>query len=444
MIQRFGKSLMYAPDIGSWFIWNGNNWRKALGGRAEIEHFAKETVRGLAAESSAHEDNLPEFYQFCAISQRAQMVANMVKLAESDPRVVVPSYELDKFSHFLGVKNGVVDLRSGALLPADPKMRITLTAGCNYDPEAKCPVFEQTLREVFFDDADMVEYVTRTFGYALLGEPKEDIMFIAFGNGANGKSTVFNAVREAFGAYARSADASSFVSDSQAGGAGGAREDLVRLRGARFVYVNEPDENGELREGVVKGMTGGDAITARGLYAKDSVEFMPTWTVFMPTNHKPIIKGNDNGIWRRMGMLPFERNFEADATLPKDKKRKEKLRAEMPGILTLVVQAAIRYAKNGLTPPARVLAARDSYRAQMDLLAEWLDECCDVGNDQTCTMRELWESWESFARSRGMLNYIRSSAALSRRLDSRFPAKRGTGGVRTRIGVSVRPPEMLF
>jgi P4 family phage/plasmid primase-like protien len=404
-----------------------------------VEHLAKETVRDLGDEAKDMDSSeLGEFFEFCRISQQARMVSNMVKLAKSDPRVLVPARELDRQSHLLGVENGIVDLRTGKLLPPDPEARITLCAGCKYDPSAKAPVFEQTIGDVFFEDQSMVDYVLRTFGYALQGEPNEDIMFIAFGNGANGKSTIFNAIRRAFGGYARSADASSFVSDSNQGGAGGAREDLVRLRGARFVYVNEPDENGELREGVVKSMTGGDAITARGVYAKDSVEIEPTWTVFMPTNHKPIIKGSDNGIWRRMGMLPFERNFETDKVRVKDGKRAEKLLAELPGILNLIVRAGLKYRAEGLMPPGKVLAARDSYRAQMDLLAEWLDECCEVGEGHVCEVRNLWLSWETFAKSRGLLNYIRSSTALGRRLDSRFAAKKATGGVRVRLGLRLR------
>ena len=443
MLDRYGKSLMYCPDIGAWYIWNGNNWRKALGGRSEIEHFAKETVRALANEVDNHPEP-GEFYQFCALSQRAFMVHNMVALAESDPRVAVPASELDKYPYFLGVKNGVVDLRNGMLLPADPELRITLTCACEYDPTAKAPLFEKTISDVFFDDMDMVEFVTRAFGYALMGNPTEDIMFIAFGNGSNGKSTIFNAVRKVFGGYARTADASSFVSDGKAGGAGGAREDLVRLRGARFVYVSEPDENGELKEGVVKGMTGGDAITARGLYAKESVEIIPTWTVFMPTNHKPIIKGNDNGIWRRMGMLPFERNFERDETIKKDTNRREKVLQELPGILNIIVKACLRYQKIGLVLPNKVMGARESYRSEMDLLAEWLDEHCEIGESFMTPMKLLWDSWEMFARGRGLITYIRSSTALGRRLDVRFPPKKGNGGVRYRLGLRIKVSEQVF
>lgn len=443
MLARFGDSLMFCPDTGTWYVWNNNYWRPSLGGRTEVEHFAKETIKDLPKEADQHADP-GEFYAFCSMSQRAAMVAAMVKLAESDHRVCVPSSELDKHTHFLGVQNGVVDLRTGQLLPADPTLRITLVAGCEYSPGAKCPLFEKTLREVFFDDMEMVEYVCRTFGYALQGNPKEDIMFIAFGNGANGKGTILNAVRKAFGGYSRSADASSFVSDGAGGSAGGPREDLLRLRGARFVYVSEPDENGELREGSVKAMTGGDAITARGINAKHSIEIEPTWTVYMPTNHKPIIKGSDNGIWRRMGMLPFERDFRNDPHITKDETIKERLPLELPGILALIVRAGLRYRKEGLKPPAKVLLASADYRKDMDLLGDWLDECCEINPEQFCKVSDLWDSWETYARRRGLLNYIRSSKALGRRLDSRFPPGKGAKGVRIRHGIAIRVADDIF
>lgn len=444
MLARYGDSLMFCPDTGTWYVWSSGNWRPALGGATEVMHYAKETIKDLPKEADRHADQ-GEFFSFCSLSQRAAMVASMVKLAESDPRVCVPSSELDKHPHFLGVKNGVVDLRTGELLPPDAALHITLVAGCEYNPGAKCPLFEKTLREVFFDDMTVVAYVLRTFGYALQGQPKEDMMFIAFGSGANGKGTILNTVRKAFGGYARAADASSFVAEASAGGsAGGPREDLLRLRGARYVYVSEPDENGELREGSVKSMTGGDAITARGINAKHSIEIEPTWTIYMPTNHKPIIKGSDNGIWRRIGMLPFERDFRNDPFIQKDETLKEKLPLELPGVLALLVRAGLQYRKEGLNPPPKVLAASADYRKDMDLLGEWLEDCCDTGAGLVSKVSDLWDSWETYARRRGLNNYIRSSKALGRRLDSRFPAGKGAKGVRVRFGLATRPLDDIF
>lgn len=435
MLDRYGEGLMFVPEMQTWYLWTGVYWRRAVD--VEIEHLAKETIRALPREAEEHPDPA-EFFQFCAISQQAKMVRNVVSLAASDPRVAVPARELDAQSHLLGVRNGVVDLRTGTLLPPDPTYRITLVTGCDFIPSARCPLFEQTVREVFSDDTDLSRFFMRTIGYSVMGNPTEDVMFIPFGNGANGKSTVLGVIRKTFGGYARSAEATSFVSDGKSGNAGGAREDLVRLRASRFVYVNEPDENSELREGAVKSMTGGDAITARGVYSKDSVEITPTWVVYMPTNHKPIIKGGDNGIWRRMGLIPFERNFEADPTIPKDPKREEKLLLEMPGVLALIVRSALAYQKDGLTQPKTVRAARESYRSQMDLLSEWLEDCCDIGDGKVEESNRLWTSWEQFAKNRGILNYVKSSVALGRRLDSRFAASKGSRGVRIRLGIQLK------
>jgi P4 family phage/plasmid primase-like protien len=185
-------------------------------------------------------------------------------------------------------------------------------------------------------------------------------------------------------------------------------------------------------------MTGGDTITARTAYAKMSVEVKPTWVVFMPTNHKPIIKGTDNGIWRRLVLLPFERNFDEDKSIQKDPLRQSKLAAELEGILAALVRAAIRFKKTGFFAPAKVQAARDAYRTNMDLLAEWLEECCEVGASFEVPTQHLWASWESYAKSRGLLNYINSSVRLSRRLDGRFETRKGTGGIRMRMGLRLK------
>lgn len=435
MMDRYGSGMMYVPEVDTWYLWTGVHWRAAA--HIEIEHLAKETVRALHTEAEFFDDP-KEFYGFCAASQTAKMVNAMLTLARSDPRVAVPARELDSDRNLLGVQNGVVDLSTGTLLPADPSHRITLVCTCDYNPAAKAPLFMKTLHDAFSGDKQMVEYLLTLLGYSLLGQPSEDVLVIPFGEGANGKSTIFGAVRHAFGGYARSVDPSTFVSDGKAGNSGGAREDLVRLRGARLIYVNESDENGELREGSVKTMTGGDEITARAMYAKKSIEIEPTWVVFMPTNHKPIIKGDDHGIWRRMELVPFMRNFDRDPTIVRDKLMKDKVKAEGAGILALAVQASLRYRSEGLPRPAKVTEAKASYRSQMDLLSEWLDECCDVASGLVCGATELWKSWEMFAKNRGILQYVRSANALGRRLENRFPAFKSAGGARKRSGIALK------
>lgn len=435
LLDRYGAGLMYVPETSAWYSWTGVFWRRAS--EVEIEHLAKETVRALVQEIEDHPEPA-EFFKWCATSQQAKMVGNMVRLAQSDPRVMVPAAELDKHAHLLCATNGVIDLRTGELLPPDPELRMTCTTGCDYEPKAKATVWERTVAEVFSEDQDTVDFFQRLIGYSACGDPTQDVMVIPYGNGSNGKSTVLGTIRQVFGGYAKAAEASSFVSDGRGGAnAGGAREDLLRLKGARFVYANEPDENSELREGAVKSMTGGDAITARGLYSKHTMEILPTWVVFMPTNHRPIVKGSDNGIWRRLLLLPFTRNFEADKTVKKDPNRVAKLQAEMPGILNWIVQGAIQYKAMGLAPAGSVKKAVADYRNDMDLLADWIAECCEVGPEFEEEVATLWSSWEEYAKNNGLLMYVKNSRLLGRRLESRYPSKKGAQGKRMRSGLRV-------
>jgi len=434
MLDHYGDGLMYVPEIDGWFMWTGIYWRRAAG--VELEHLAKETIRALPDEAKSIESDgeRAEFFKFCAISQRAVMVRNMVSLAQSDPRVVVSMTDLDKLTHLLGVGNGVVDLHTGKLLPPDQAYRVTTITAVDYDPAAKCPLFERTVADVFFGDADMIGFFQRLVGYSLLGKPDEDVLAIPYGSGSNGKSTVLGAIRDALGEHAKMASADTFLSSGVGGGnAGAAREDVLRLRGARFVYVSEPDEGSELREGLIKSMTGGEPLPARGLYSKTTVEVAPTWVAFMPTNHRPIVKGDDHAIWRRLLPVPFTRNFDQDLTLTKDPDRAEKLAAEAAGILAWCVRGALAYQKDGLQPPGAVRKAREDYKSDMDLLGEWLDECCEIGPNHVESNARLWASWEAFAKARGELRLVPTLKQLNRRLDAR-----GTTAIKNAHGIRGR------
>jgi len=291
----------------------------------------------------------------------------------------------------------------------------------------------------------MVGFFQRLVGYTLLGQPNEDVLVIPYGGGSNGKSTVLGAIRETLGAHAKMASSETFLSSgAQGANAGQAREDVLRLRGARFVYVSEPDEGSELREGLIKSMTGGEAMPARGLYSKATIEVMPTWVAFMPTNHRPIVKGDDHAIWRRLLPVPFTRNFDTDLAVAKDPDRAEKLAEEAPGILAWCVRGALAYQKQGMRPPGDVKAAREDYKTDMDLLGEWLDECCEIGPNLVASNAHLWASWESFAKARGELRFIASAKSLGRRLQAKgMVPTRGEAGLRGRglVGISVKTVE---
>lgn len=436
MLDLYGNEIMYVAETASWYRWNAIYWEPCV--NMVIEQYAKQTVLALGDEAKKIDDDAQraEFYQFCAASQKAYMVTNMVRLAQSDPRVLVPIKELDSDLYLLGCANGAVDLRTGDLIPPSQDLMITYSTGVEYHPKAKCPLFEKTVLDAFFGDQEMVDFFRRLMGYAILGNPKENLIVIPFGDGSNGKSTVLTTIFKSLGDYAKMTPAETFLGDGKSS-AGGAREDLLRLRGARFVYVGEPDENKELKEGLVKSMTGGESIIARGLYSKVSVEFTPTWTVVMPTNHKPIIKGGDHGIWRRLMMVPFTRNYDKDPNVKKDTGRTEKLKGELQGILTWLVRGALEYQENGLNETKKTKEARESYKDEMDLLGDWIRECCEIGDFKE-TSQNLWISWKEYAEARNELRYIPSSRSLGRRLAGRFSTMKSTGGRMVTVGVRVR------
>ncbi|WP_347460979.1 phage/plasmid primase, P4 family [Acinetobacter sp. ANC 7454] len=435
MLEQYGSEIMYVAETGNWYRWNSIYWEPCVS--VVIEQYAKQTVLKLADEAKKIDDDSQraEFFIFCANSQKAYMVTNMVRLAQSDPRVLVPIKELDSDLYLLGCANGAVDLRTGDLVPPSQDLLITYSTGVEYNPKAKCPLFKKTVLEAFHNDQEMADFFQRLMGYAILGNPKENLIVIPFGDGSNGKSTVLTTIFKALGDYAKMTPAETFLGEGKAS-AGGAREDLLRLRGARFVYVSEPDENKELKEGLVKSMTGGESIIARGLYSKVSVEFIPTWTVVMPTNHKPIIKGGDHGIWRRLMMVPFTRNYDKDTTVKKDPSRSEKLKGELQGVLAWLVQGALEYQQHGLNEPKKTKEAREEYREDMDLLSDWIRECCEEGDFRE-TSQNLWLSWQQYAESRKELRYIPSARALGRRLASRYSLIRGTNGKRMVLGLRV-------
>lgn len=416
----YGSSVMYVQELGHWFTWTGSIWTKS--GGAEIKHRAKETINRLLdeVESADTSEERQALLKFASNSQKSSTMDNILKLAQSDLRLVIPVSELDSDSHLLGVANGAIDLRSGDLLAPDPLMRITITSSVIYDKHAKAPVFEQTVSDAFFGNKTLIDFFQKLMGYVLLGDPKEDLLVIPYGCGSNGKSTILNAIRSAFGSHAKMAGCETFLAKNEGGAnAGAPREDLLRLRGARLVCVSEPDEGSELREGFIKSLTGGEAITARGLYSS-SIEMTPSFTAVLATNHLPFVKGSDHGIWRRLLPIPFTRNFSTDTSVTLDPSRAEKLEAETAGILAWCVRGALDYQRDGLSPlPAEVAEARASYKKDMDLLADWITDCCNEGKEYACTTAELWSGWQGYAYENGLSKAVPSTRSLGRRLSSR-------------------------
>lgn len=315
----------------------------------------------------------------------------MIELAKPD--LVITAEMLDADPYLLNCPNGTIDLRAGVLRPHRQEDFITKLAPIEFNPQARAPRFEQFLSEIFAGSVQLISFVQAALGYSLTGSTKEQKIFIAYGEGANGKSTLFNAVREVLGDYAQETDPTLLIAKQQ----GGATEDVYRLRGARFATTIESDEDVKLNEARLKQLTGGDRVVARPLYGR-LAEFEPTHKLWMATNHLPRVKSQGHAIWRRICLIPF--NVKMPEHL-KDKDLADKLKAEYQGILAWLVRGALLWQQSGLPEPPEVMHATLQYKGEEDTLAAFIDACCYLSPNVQTQASALYDVYKGWCRKYG-------------------------------------------
>jgi putative DNA primase/helicase len=235
---------------------------------------------------------------------------------------------------------------------------------------------------------DLISFVQTAAGWSLTGNIEEQTMFILYGSGANGKSTFINTIMHLLGDYATATPTETFMKKN----CDQYTNDLARLRGTRFVTTTEAEQGRRLSEPLIKKITGNDQMTARFLYG-EFFSFTPTFKIFMGTNHKPVIKGTDHGIWRRIKLIPFTTRIPDEK---QDKSLEVKLRGEASGILNWLLEGTQRWRKEGLKAPATVLKATDEYREEMDVIGNFLKERCVQRNGVTIRIRELFKAYSAW------------------------------------------------
>ena len=422
-----GADLRFVWVWDSWMIWDGRRWKRDAGG--EILRRARDTVRALAAVAEGLDDEKQRaaLIKHALKTESAGKLQAMVKLGAC--LLGEEAGAFDQKPWLLNCRNGTIDLRTGRLGPHRRGDLLTKLVPVDYDPGATCPRWEAFLLQVMGDSAEMVEFLQRAVGYSLTGATVEQVLFLLYGTGANGKSTFTETLRALLGDYATQAEFTTFLartSDS-------VRNDIARLVGARFVSASEAEGGRPLAEAVVKQMTGGDIVTARFLF-KEFFEFRPDFKVWLAANHKPSVRGTDHGIWRRIRLVPFA------VTIPpeeRDKRLPDQLRAELPGILAWAVRGCLAWRTEGLGVPPAVLAATDSYREEMDVLAGFLDEHCVVQGGAFAPTKELYAAYSRWAEGAGEKKL--SKKWLAMRLAERgFTSGRGLRGVRGWRGLRLR------
>ncbi len=382
LVARFGIHIRYVPTGKKWLVWDGRRW--AFDPTGEVHRYAKKTIKLIYAEAAnaAPEELRKALADHANRSEAAARIRAMIELASTEPGIPVLPDQLDTDPWALTVLNGTLDLRTGKLLPHRREDLITKLAPVEYDSTAQCPMFMSFLAQITGGDEELQQFLQRAIGYGLTGDTSEQVMFTAYGTGANGKSTLLNIIQDLLGDYALQTPTDTFVRKRDRS----ATNDLARLRGARFVVATEVDDDGKLDEVLVKQATGGDKISARFLY-KEFFDFRPECKIFLVTNYKPDITGSDQGIWRRIILIPFEVMIpEAE----RDKHLTGKLRTELPGILAWAVEGCLAWQREGLNPPERVRAATSMYREEMDWMSAFLAERCLLGEGAKTSAADLY------------------------------------------------------
>lgn len=433
LIALYGSDIRYCCGQNKFYIWSGKHWQ--TDGTGAIYKLAKSTLRRFMAEGEAMDDRenpaaadvKKKITGFVIKSESDTRIKAMVNQAKSQPEVIMTRWDEDPY--LINLRNGTLDLRCGSLVEHKKSNYITRLIELDYDEKASCPNWIDFLHKIFEGDDRTIEFVQKSIGYSLTGSQKEQCFYILYGSGANGKTTFLNAIRAILGEYGDTLKSSSLMARQFDDGA---RGDLAKLRGKRFVTASELNEGQYFDESLLKSLTGGESISVRFLYGEE-FELKPEFKIWIGTNEKPKVRGSDLGIWRRVRMIPFLHTFSGNE---RDKNYFEKyLVPELPGILNWAVEGSIKWQREGVDVPKNALAAAEEYKNEMDIVGRFIEECCVIGEDFLVKTGEIYDryvSWCSNVRENAL-----SATKFGRKMSEKGYDRSKSNGLRYYKGLGL-------
>lgn len=379
-------------------------WLAASPGTAERAAKAVVEILRNEATEAAHYQHLKKL-----CDARAQHA--MIEMARSEKWMTRSLAAFDDDPMLLGLMNGVLDLRSGRLLPMSPDVLVSKRCNVAFDPNARCPRFEQFMREVQ-PEREIRAFLKRFVGYCLTGEVNEQVFAIFHGVGKNGKSVFIELFAWLLGDYARKIPTEMLMHHQR--NPQGPSPDIVALKGLRLAFANETEEGRRLAEARVKDMTGGDTLTGRVPYGKDAISFRPSHKLVIVGNHRPEIADMSAGMWRRVALTPWAEIIPADR---RDPHLLRKLKCEGSGVLNWALEGLKEWQEAGLRLPRAIEEANTAYREGEDIIGDWIDEECEVGRGLFDTKSALYDGYKRWAERNGHKPF--AQGRLTRRLNDR-------------------------
>jgi putative DNA primase/helicase len=380
---RHAHELRYVAEWGWWMKYDGKCWRE------EKTLLVFDLIRVLCRELARESNNKSDIKYI----KSAKTIAAIERIAKSDRRIAATIDQWDADLWLLNTPDGVVDLRTGKMRPhnaADYMTKMTLVG-----PGGECPNWKAHLNLILNNDADLISFHQRAFGYSLTGITRDHALFFAYGTGANGKGTTFETIVKIMGSYARIAPMKTFTASK-------IEEhptELAMLCGTRMIIASETEEGRNWAEARIKQLTGGNKIQARFM-RQDYFEFTPQFKLWFEGNHKPSLRSVDEAIRRRWNLLPYTIKIPKQQRDPKF--AEEKLTPELPGILAWMIEGCLNWQRDGLNPPKVVVDATTDYLQDEDALSRWFAEYC-VADKQSAGLftTELYKAWKTWADEAG-------------------------------------------
>ena len=424
---RYANAIRYDHRRHRWLLWRKHRWCPDVD--AEVHRLATASVqdRLMAAATCSSLEDKKETVKWAFQSESRARLDALLALAQSEQPIADPGDSWDLEPMLLCAPNGVIDLRTGALRVGHQADRLTMSTDVPFDADATCPRWEQFMVEIFNADEGLVRFVQRAIGYSLTGDTTEQCLFLLYGSGANGKSTLVNTLKQVLGDYAWNMPFSTIEMHQRAS----IPNDLAALVGRRFVIASETNDGTRLNESRLKALTGCDLVSARFLH-QEFFEFGPVAKLWLSVNHKPVVRDDSHGFWRRIRLIPFLQQF------PGDKMLGRALMAEGPGILSWAVRGCLEWQRLGsLNPPNIVTEATTAYERESDPLAQFLEDACKVDPTAETGADALFNAYRQWAIKQG-LNHEEwlSGTALGRKIKTRFETRRTRSGI---VYLGVKP-----
>lgn len=422
--ERDGEDILHSDAVG-WLVRTPERWepnQKAVEAKTHQlgQHFRNMTPKAIDGK---HANKL---HTYSRQLERSKTVQDVLRLARAMDGINANEIQFDGNPWLLNCVNGTYDFQACGLREHRRDDYITKLAPTAYKANAQCPRYLEFLQQVFEGDEELISYLQWIAGYCLTGDTSAQVFFVFHGAGANGKSTLLNVWKHVLGLdYATAINPELLMARRQ----GNYAADLAALRGIRLALAQETGDGRRLDEAFVKHLTGGDPVSARHLY-QSPFTYTPELKLIIGTNHKPRVTDDSSGFWRRVRLIPFERQFmgqDADPNLV------DVLRAEAEGVLAWMVEGALRHGVKGEPePPERVKVASKEYKDASDLLGQFLEEECVLGDGYEVIKDALFERFEQFA-GKGRIG----KPTFGAKLKDRGFLDRKSGSRRFWIGISL-------